>query len=85
MTPEQAKAHVARFGFEPGMRVAYRGGFLRSIGDYSHKRASMRGVVSNKPVAFPHLVDILWDGETETRPCNLANLWPVDGLHLEPR
>jgi hypothetical protein len=39
---------------------------------------------SNKPAAWPHLVDILWDGERETRPCNLANLWPADKLHLEP-
>jgi hypothetical protein len=36
MTPQQAKSRVARFGFEPRLRVAYRGGFLRDIGDYSH-------------------------------------------------
>ena len=69
---------------QPGTRVAYRAAFLRSIQDYSHRRAALRGVVRElADLDVVVLATVQWDGGPEQRE-NVKNLIPADRLHLEP-
>ncbi len=54
--------------FNPGDRVAYSARFLRSIADYSHASASMRGTVQSSkriPGMKSDFVKIAWDGDSD--------------------
>lgn len=65
-----------------GDRVAYSAKFLRSIGDYSHQSASMRGTVQGlRPMAHSKnvLVKIKWDNDDDelragALSCNLVRV-----------
>lgn len=68
--------------FQIGDRVAYSAKFLRSVGDYSHESASMRGTVQGvrriPGMKFDH-VKIAWDGDTDelrsgALACNLCKV-----------
>lgn len=68
--------------FQVGDRVAYAAKFLRSIADYSHQSASMRGTVTAVKqyggMKFP-VVSVKWDNETDelragALACNLVKV-----------
>ena len=68
--------------FTTGDRVAYSAKFLRSIGDYSHGSASMRGTVTGvreiRGMKFP-IVSIKWDHDSDplragALACNLCKV-----------
>ena len=64
-------------------RVAYAAKFLRSIFDYSHERASLRGTVMHVEDRYaPYLVYVEWDDGTARYVC-AANLVAADRIHLE--
>ena len=76
---------MAQCRFKIGDKVAMSAAFLRSIGDYSHDSASMRGtVVGLIPFGARTLVRIKWcrwRATTSVLDCNLIH---ANRIHLEP-
>jgi hypothetical protein len=70
-----------------GDRVAYSAKFLRSICDYSHDSASMRGTVT-KLTSYGHscmIAGIKWDNDNDElrAGANVANLVRVANIAAE--
>jgi hypothetical protein len=65
-----------------GDRVAYSAKFLRSVADYSHRSASMRGAVLDLrplPHSANQLVGVKWDNDNDglragALSCNLVSV-----------